>query len=103
LLFHFGGFARQFLHFTFPKKEMASDKFRGMQPTPIAHTTSQTASFDLIRLTKSKEHVDVCPNTIRAYASQGLDLYRVGKAVFFSKTELAEFIRAKSMAQRTAI
>jgi len=52
-------------------------------------------SFDLVRLTKSKPAVDLCSNTIRQYARNGLPLYRKGKAVFFSKAELAVFIRAK--------
>jgi hypothetical protein len=51
------------------------------------------SGFDLERLTKSKDSVDLAPNTIRAYAKKGLPLYRCGKAVFFSKSELAQFIR----------
>jgi hypothetical protein len=50
-------------------------------------------SFDLARLSKSKKAVDLHPNTIRAYALQGLPLYRRGKAVFYSKAELIAFIR----------
>jgi hypothetical protein len=69
---------------------MHSKKFNDGQENADAH------SWDLCRLTKSKESVDVCSNTIRSYAAQGLRLYRVGKAVFFSKAELAAFIRAKS-------
>ena len=38
--------------------------------------------FDLFRLSKSKEIVDVCSNTIRSYFKQGLPSYRRGKAVF---------------------
>jgi len=53
-------------------------------------------SFDLVRLTKAKKTVDISANTIREYARQGLPIYRNGKCVFFSKTELANFIRAKS-------
>ena len=49
--------------------------------------------FDLFRLTKSKEIVDLASNTIRAYAKQGLPLYKRGKAVFISKTELEQFIK----------
>jgi hypothetical protein len=52
----------------------------------------QAAGFDLARLSKSKETVDICSNTIRSYAKRGLPLYRQGKAVFFSKAELARFI-----------
>lgn len=61
-----------------------------------ALTSSQPGEghgFDLARLSKSKQAVDVCSNTIRSYARRGLPLYRQGKAVFFSKGELAAFIR----------
>ena len=50
-------------------------------------------SFDLFRLTKSKREVDLAPNTVRAYVREGLNLYRVGKACFVSRGELANFIR----------
>jgi len=50
-------------------------------------------SFDLVRLTKAKRLVDLSPNTIRAYAREGLSLYRKGRAVFFSRAELENFIR----------
>ena len=52
-------------------------------------------SFDLVRLSKSKEAVDICPNTLRAYHRDGLQFYRRGKAVFFSKSELEQFIRVQ--------
>ena len=51
--------------------------------------------FDLFRLSKSKETVDICSNTLRSYHRQGLPFYRQGKAVFISRTELADFIRSK--------
>jgi hypothetical protein len=51
-------------------------------------------SFDLFRLTKSKEQVDVHPNTIRKYHKCGLQFYKVGRAVFVSKSELDAFIRS---------
>jgi|HubBroStandDraft_5_1064220.scaffolds.fasta_scaffold223912_1 hypothetical protein len=70
--------------------DMDAKQFKNGQENENAH------SFDLCRLTKSKESVDVCANTIRSYAAQGLRLYRVGKAVFFSKTELAAFIRSRA-------
>jgi hypothetical protein len=54
---------------------------------------SGETSFDLFRLSKSKEVVDVCPNTLRSYFGQGLKFYKQGKAVFVSKVELAAFIR----------
>jgi hypothetical protein len=63
---------------------------------PTAARPTAPSSFDLARLSKSKQAVDVCPNTIREYARQGLNIYRVGKAAFFSKSELDLFIRAKA-------
>jgi hypothetical protein len=48
--------------------------------------------FELFRLSKSKAAVDVCPNTIRSYFKQGLPCYKRGKAVFVSRSELAQFI-----------
>jgi hypothetical protein len=57
-------------------------------------STSSDANFDLFRLSKSKQIVDVCSNTLREYHEQGLEFYRRGKAVFVSKTELAAFIRS---------
>jgi hypothetical protein len=58
-------------------------------------------TFDLVRLTKSKRVVDLSSNTIRAYAREGLGLYRKGRAVFFSRAELETFIRNSSQ-QRAA-
>ena len=54
----------------------------------------ENQSWEMVRLTKSKKAVDVSPNTIRAYARDGLALYRKGRAVFFSRTELEKFIRS---------
>jgi hypothetical protein len=56
--------------------------------------TESIQSFDLVRLTKSKKLVDLSPNTIRAYSHEGLALYRKGRAVFFSRAELENFIRS---------
>jgi len=50
-------------------------------------------NYDLVRLSKSKSAVDLAPNTIRAYAREGLNLYRKGRAVFFSRLELENHIR----------
>jgi hypothetical protein len=55
---------------------------------------TQAEGFDLFRLSKSKEVVDVCPNTLRGYFKEGLSYYQRGKAVFVSKTELRNFITA---------
>ena len=53
----------------------------------------QTVSFDLTRLSKSKAVVDLAPNTLRKYFALGLNSYQRGKTVFFSRAELAAFIR----------
>lgn len=60
-----------------------------------AATFSQQSaeSFDLFRLSKSKEVVDLAPNTLRAYHDNGLPFYKNGKTVFVSKTEVATYIR----------
>ena len=55
-------------------------------------------SWDLVRLSRSKELLDICANTLRSYNADGLPFYRMGRAVFVSKTELATFIRSRSMA-----
>jgi hypothetical protein len=57
--------------------------------------TGASQSFDLFRLSKAKEVVDVCPNTLRAYHRAGLPFYRQGKAIFISKCELGAFIRGQ--------
>jgi hypothetical protein len=56
--------------------------------------TTFITSSDLFRLSKSKVVVDVCPNTLRSYIRDGLPCYRRGKAIFVSKTEFEQFIRA---------
>lgn len=64
-----------------------------MSSQSCAGVNSQSVSFDLIRLTKAKAAVDLSPNTIRAYARDGLSIYRKGRAVFFSRSELELHIR----------
>ena len=49
--------------------------------------------FEMVRLSHSKREVDTTPNQIRFYAKHGLRLYRLGKAVYFSRIEFADFIR----------
>jgi hypothetical protein len=53
-------------------------------------------SFDLVRLSRSKEAVDLCSNTIRQFFREGLRCYRMGKMVMFSRSELAAFIKARA-------
>ena len=67
-----------------------------MKATLLNNPPVEPQSFDLRRLGKSKKEVDISPNTIRSYAKQGLRLYKVGKAVFFSCSELAAFIRTRA-------
>ena len=57
---------------------------------------NETQNFDLFRLTKSKQTVDLAPNTIRKLAKKGLRIYRHGKAAFVSRSELAAYIRANA-------
>jgi hypothetical protein len=52
--------------------------------------------FDLVRLSKSKQAVDLAPNTIRAFVKQGLRLFKQGKMVWFSRSELAEIIKRQN-------
>jgi hypothetical protein len=56
------------------------------------------SNFDFFRLSKGKEEVDICSNTLRSYHRAGLPFYRRGKAVFVSKRELEYFIRANATA-----
>jgi hypothetical protein len=58
-------------------------------PTTVPNT------FDLFRLSKSKEAVDCAPNTIRTYHKQGLPIYKMGKSAFVSRTEVFNFIRSR--------
>ena len=55
-------------------------------------------NFDLVRLPKAKRDVDLAPNTIRHYGALGLRLHRVGKVVFFARTELANLITSGVLA-----
>jgi hypothetical protein len=51
------------------------------------------SGFEMVRISKAKETVDLCANTIRSFFRQGLPKYQRGKSIFFSKSELAAFIR----------
>ena len=70
------------------------------QTTVQTTTLVNDASFDLFRLSKSKEAVDVCANTLRAYFRQGLPHYKMGKAIFVSRVQLAQFITTRGTVQR---
>jgi hypothetical protein len=59
--------------------------------TPV----QQNTGFDLFRLSKSKREVDLSPNTLRAYFKSGLPHFRMGKAIFISRTQLHQFITSK--------
>ena len=62
----------------------------------MANSNIEANCFDLVRITKAKRVVDVSANTIRAYGKRGLPLYKCSKSLFFSRSELAAFIRANS-------
>jgi hypothetical protein len=57
---------------------------------------NEGVDFDLFRLSRSKSIVDLAPNTLRSFNREGLRFFRCGKAVFVSKQELADFIRARA-------
>jgi hypothetical protein len=61
------------------------------------NNSEQQTSIDLFRLSKSKAVVDISSNTIRGYNREGLRFYKVGRAVFVSKSELDQFIRSKAV------
>ena len=71
---------------------------RAMKRNHYDSNRAELHGWDLVRLSRSKEILDVCANTLRSYNADGLPFYRMGRAVFVSKTELATFIRARSMA-----
>jgi hypothetical protein len=58
--------------------------------------TEIAPSFDLVRLSRSKEVCDFAPNTIRKFFREGLRAYRVGKMVMFSKSELSALIKSRA-------
>jgi hypothetical protein len=64
----------------------------------IVGQRTEPGGFDLFRLSKSKDVVDVCANTLREYHRKGLPFYRNGRAVFVSKAELEQFLRANAKA-----
>lgn len=66
---------------------MSNRAFRIVQP-------DERGSFDLFRLSHSKECVDLAPNTLRKFNRQGLNFYRKGKTVFVSRRELEVFIKS---------
>jgi hypothetical protein len=71
-----------------------NERMNASDHTNVGTETSNNAnSFDLFRISKSKEAVDISPNTIRKFARQGgLRIYRRGKNSFASKIELRAFL-----------
>lgn len=55
-------------------------------------------NFDLVRISQAKREVSLAPNTIRHYGQLGLRLHRVGKCVFFSRSELTNLITSGVLA-----
>jgi hypothetical protein len=70
-----------------------------MKTNPYNITQKGESGFDLFRLSKSKDVVDICSNTLRQYNKEGLPFYRKGKAVFISRDELLTFIRTPRAAK----
>jgi hypothetical protein len=66
-----------------------------MNTNTVIRSQTNENGFDLFRLSKAKETVGVCANTLRLYNKQGLPFYRQGKVVFVSKSDLDAFIRAR--------
>jgi hypothetical protein len=65
-----------------------------MNTNSLIRSQASENGFDLFRLSKAKETVGVCANTLRMYNLKGLPFYRRGKVVFVSKSDLDAFIRA---------
>ncbi len=58
-----------------------------------------STTFEMVRVTKSKKECDLAPNTVRKIAREGgLNIYKVGKAAWFSRVELSSYIRSKPAA-----
>lgn len=64
----------------------------------ITQHTATNGNFDLVRVSRAKREVDLVPNTIRSYAKHGLRIFKVGKATFFSRSELASLIMSGVLA-----
>jgi len=64
---------------------------------------SANTGFEMVRISKAKETVDLCSNTIRSLFLQGLPKYKRGKSTFFCRAELAAFIRAGNVSQKNSI
>lgn len=56
----------------------------------------QIATFDLFRLTHSKREVDISTTCLRGYIKLGLPVYKMGKAAFVSRSQLAQWIITQS-------
>ncbi len=56
---------------------------------------SKAPPFDLVPIEKSKEAVDISPNTIRKYFKQGLKTYKREGVHVFSRSELDRFLKEK--------
>ena len=57
---------------------------------------SEASGFDLFRLSKSKNVVDISRGTLGKYFKQGLNRYKMDGATFVSKAELRAFIISRS-------
>lgn len=79
-------------------KSLSSTTLR--RPSGLCET-----GFDLFRLTRSKEIVDICPNTLRHYHKHGLPFYsRKGeRAVYVSISDLEKFLKASLVAPKSNV
>lgn len=59
---------------------------------------ARASKFDLVRITRTKRELDICPNEIRKMAKRGLKIYGQGRMRFVSRREVARFIRNETVA-----
>jgi hypothetical protein len=62
--------------------------------------TRDITNCDMFRASNGADEVGVCYTTLMEYEGMGLEPYRVGKAVYFSRSELAMFIKIISRIKR---
>jgi hypothetical protein len=66
-----------------------------MQTSVVSASAPPGQDFDLFKLSLSKQHVGLAPNTVRTLIrSHRLNLYRLGRLAMISKQELAAAIRS---------
>lgn len=58
---------------------------------------ARAIKFDLVRITRTKQEIGICPNQIRKMATRGLKIYGEGRMRFVSRREVARFIRQQTL------